>query len=615
MRLLRFIALSAILLVSLTPLRASGSHRATPKLDDNVALPPTYDLDFTLASNQRSGMAPIDASDDDAEKVGAQVFDELIRSQMVTGLGLPYHWTFSVRNTGDVNAVSLPDGEVAAYRGLAQLIGNNKGLWAAVLSHEISHVTRRHAVRKALFKAAIDQQIEYWNLRQRLGDKNAGWMVLGIRVAGKIAEQKLSRDLENDADKQGMLLMARAGYHPDFVFAMHHLLRASAGEQSKLGAFFSTHPRWETRDQRSERAYGDAMVEYSQLWPVPASSPGGSPPVVAFLGNVHAFENKTRQSGDVVLSLSCRNATQPIAMILRLSSRDGQPIAGFPGEFRDSAGNLMIKRLANCSDRENAPNTTIHIPSGLVDDHRKRLKAQIDLFGPEDQRLETSKAIDLHLPAPGKMAIVSAKIQIEPELGDAVAEVPAEVEAPVTPIRVDQSAALSPSPEGKPLASLPAGSKVAAPRVLPVRLDSTERNRSAAMTPPSDAYQHDSQLIARWWGVDETRETISHAVASPQTSNSTLGKQAFIGAWSDKKLRERGDGVEISRVEPHGPAEEAGLRIGDFILAFDGHYVFTVEDLDADIQRYSPGSRVVLRYRHHSTIYDSQLIMGQAQPR
>ena len=37
-------------------------------------------------------------------------------------------------------------------------------------------------------------------------------MLVGLRVAGGIAEKKLSRDLEHDADAQGMLLMARAGY-------------------------------------------------------------------------------------------------------------------------------------------------------------------------------------------------------------------------------------------------------------------------------------------------------------------------------------------------------------------------------------------------------------------
>jgi predicted Zn-dependent protease len=44
------------------------------------------------------------------------------------------------RHDHSVNAWSLPDGEVIVDRGLATLLGSNRGLWAALLSHEIAHV-------------------------------------------------------------------------------------------------------------------------------------------------------------------------------------------------------------------------------------------------------------------------------------------------------------------------------------------------------------------------------------------------------------------------------------------------------------------------------------------
>src|SRR2546429_1932448 len=64
--------------------------------------------------------------------------------------------------------------------------------------------------------------------------------------------------------------------------SLHHILRATTGERSKFAAFFSTHPRWETRDQRDDRAYADALAEYGRSWPDPDASPGGKPPMVAF---------------------------------------------------------------------------------------------------------------------------------------------------------------------------------------------------------------------------------------------------------------------------------------------------------------------------------------------
>lgn len=115
-------------------------------------------------------------------------------------------------------------------------------------------------------------------MRAAAGDKSANWS-----ISAPIAEKKLSRELEHDADITGMLLMARAGYHPDNEFAVHHLLKAESGEQSKVAVFFSTHPRWETRDQRDDKTYLNALAEFNRLWPDASSSPGGTPPAVAFL--------------------------------------------------------------------------------------------------------------------------------------------------------------------------------------------------------------------------------------------------------------------------------------------------------------------------------------------
>ena len=72
----------------------------------------------------------------------------------------------------------------------------------------------------------------------------------------------------------------------------------------------------------------------------------------------------------------------------------------------------------------------------------------------------------------------------------------------------------------------------------------------------------------------------------------------------------RHDGVRIDRIAPDGPADQAGLRIGDDILALDGIYLFTVEELMNTMLRYKPATKVTLRYRRRSTIYDSFVIMG-----
>ena len=103
--------------------------------------------------------------------------------------------------------------------------------------------------------------------------------------------------------------------------------------------------------------------------------------------------------------------------------------------------------------------------------------------------------------------------------------------------------------------------------------------------------------------------------AAPIVSENTLQdlqrtEASSIGAWSGQKPRIRRDGIVISGVAPGGPADDAGIQPGDFILAIDGHYVFTVEDLAQELRRFSAGSKVSVRYRRYSTIYDTYVVTG-----
>jgi len=78
---------------------------------------------------------------------GDSVFQKLVSNSAVQGQSLPYRWNFTIVNDNSINAHALPDGEICVGSGLANLIGTNPGLWAAVLSHETEHTVRRHWVR------------------------------------------------------------------------------------------------------------------------------------------------------------------------------------------------------------------------------------------------------------------------------------------------------------------------------------------------------------------------------------------------------------------------------------------------------------------------------------
>jgi S1-C subfamily serine protease len=86
--------------------------------------------------------------------------------------------------------------------------------------------------------------------------------------------------------------------------------------------------------------------------------------------------------------------------------------------------------------------------------------------------------------------------------------------------------------------------------------------------------------------------------------------EAFLGVSSDQKKGERHDGVRIDGITLGGPAENAGLKLGDYILAIDNHYLFTVEELDSEVRSHKLGARVAVRYRRSSTIDETFLIIG-----
>jgi putative serine protease PepD len=69
-------------------------------------------------------------------------------------------------------------------------------------------------------------------------------------------------------------------------------------------------------------------------------------------------------------------------------------------------------------------------------------------------------------------------------------------------------------------------------------------------------------------------------------------------------------GVELSAVDPGGPASKAGLRVKDLITSIDGHHVDTMEELIVDIRTRRPGDVVVLDYARGSTRSQARITLG-----
>ena len=163
-----------------------------------------------------------------------------------------FPYQFTVLDSEEVNAFATP-GYVYVTRGiLAQL--QSEAELAALLGHELAHITARHTAR---------------GLGQRQTVDALGWLVERVsgapavrQAAGLFGEAYLSgysRDAEREADRLGAEYATAAGYDPA---AMRNLLqglrdlermRADAGHPEAGGGLFATHPRTGERLEEARR--------------------------------------------------------------------------------------------------------------------------------------------------------------------------------------------------------------------------------------------------------------------------------------------------------------------------------------------------------------------------
>lgn len=178
-------------------------------------------------------------------------------------------WRFTLVNLEDVNAFALPGGYVYVTRALVDRAATMDQL-AGVLAHEISHVTRRHAVRQI-------EAVERANVGVTLvcvltGACQSTAEQVGIEVGGAAIFAKYSRDDEREADQDGVRLVVRAGISPLGIPAMlETLLKERRSNPGGLDAWFRTHPYEEERIAYTRTLIAQWSAE--QLAPLTTDTP------------------------------------------------------------------------------------------------------------------------------------------------------------------------------------------------------------------------------------------------------------------------------------------------------------------------------------------------------
>lgn len=277
-----FRTLSAILILLicgfLKAQQTSPPSQLTP-LDVRLSDGPGASFQFTkIDDNLR---AEADAVDDQYEERGLVLHDPGLQAYLdSTGnrvLGdrpAPEKVSYRFRVLRDpmVNAFALPNGSIYITTGLLALLEDEAQL-AGVLGHEAAHIYERHPYieNRSLRKKTVASEIisaavvlvpgGYGSWLAATAAANVSTLLLVESVYG------YSRELENQADHDGLAAMTVAGYNPHAMAVAFELLEQdSTLEYEPYPTFYHDHPKL-TKRREEALAFANAHTPASARIP------------------------------------------------------------------------------------------------------------------------------------------------------------------------------------------------------------------------------------------------------------------------------------------------------------------------------------------------------------
>ena len=174
-------------------------------------------------------------------------------------------WEFVVFDSKEANAFCLPGGKVGIYTGILPITKDEAGL-ATVIGHEIAHAVARHGAER--MSEGLLLQTGGGLLGAGLANSDPRTRVLVLTAYGLGAkvgrELPHSRAQESEADRIGLIYMARAGYDPEAAVAFWQRFGEHNRQQGGGGTpeFLRTHPLDTVRVQQLQQWMPEAKANY-----------------------------------------------------------------------------------------------------------------------------------------------------------------------------------------------------------------------------------------------------------------------------------------------------------------------------------------------------------------
>ncbi|HPE86199.1 MAG: M48 family metallopeptidase [Bacteroidales bacterium] len=270
----RKISVYAAAVVVITVFYSCSTVPFTNRKQINV-LPSSMMLEMSLTSYDQflSENPPMGADTKEVQqvkKVGtdiASAVDAFLKENGMDKRLKEFDWEFNVVQDETVNAWCMPGGKIVFYSGILPVTENNEGI-AVVMGHEIAHALARHGNERMSQQLAVE--LGGMTLSVALQEKpelTQQIFLTSYGIGSTLGSLAYSRKHEYEADRIGMILMAKAGYDPNHAIAFWEKMSAQGGPNQP--EFLSTHPSDENRIKAMKKNLPEAMKHLQGTKPKP----------------------------------------------------------------------------------------------------------------------------------------------------------------------------------------------------------------------------------------------------------------------------------------------------------------------------------------------------------
>jgi len=142
-------------------------------------------------------------------------------------------WRFMILRDSSANAFAMPGGYLGVHSGLLDVATTADQL-ATVMAHEMAHVLAQHSNEQASMETLVQGGLMAASILGGLSPQNVQHLGMGAQYG---LLRPYSRRHEQEADRMGLMIMAKADFDPAAAVTLWRKM-----QPSRMPVYLSTHP-------------------------------------------------------------------------------------------------------------------------------------------------------------------------------------------------------------------------------------------------------------------------------------------------------------------------------------------------------------------------------------